>query len=474
MKKTVLVVVTFCLLIGVAGCSSSTPNDPYPQLEPPISHLSQVDGFAGLIVTDRETILSGIYQVYTPLEFLDALMSTDVKIIEVMEDLSLGSIEVKEAIEASGKTMQDYRSVYRPDSRQALTHPHLIEAGVGQVRIVSKEGLMIYSNHGAKITKAGFLIDNARDIVFRNLAFGELWEWDELDRGQYKRNDWDYFLVEKSNGVWFDHLTFEQAYDGIIDMKEHAQNITISHSKFLFTPNAFIEAQITHLENHQNDYPFYQELRNEGESMETLMQWASYQKKGFNLGNTTDGENFETITVTFHHLEVYNLQDRFPRLRKGDVHLYHVHLNNEDIYNFRTQSTNPKLPLVNQGLVPTEDGAILLENSRFSYVQTPIKNHQDSNPDSRYTGKFEVRNSELVTPLRVHFSSSTDRLSQWVATGSHQVLPFAFRNHTELPYQYQLQDVYYLSDILSEYPTGAGVKENFSWLRIINEEEKGR
>src|SRR5690606_25129600 len=129
--------------------------------------------------------------------------------------------------------------------------------------------------------------------------------------------------------------TFDNVYDGIIDVKEYSENLTLSWSKLNFVPNDFVNLQIDHLEENMNDRPYYKSLRDEGISVEDLKVFASFQKKGFNLGNTTDGTGFESITMTFHHLEVYNLMDRMPRLRKGDVHLYHIIVDNKMLYDLR-------------------------------------------------------------------------------------------------------------------------------------------
>ena len=196
------------------------------------------------------------------------------------------------------------------------------ESGIGLVRIVQKNNLMIFSKNAAEIKHANFSIDDSENIIIRNLVFTELWEWDEKDNGQYKHHDWDYFTIEKSNGIWFDHLSFDQAYDGIIDVKEESSNLTISFSKFNFVPSDFITEQVNYLENNREENPYYNSLRN-NLSKEEIEKWASYQKKGFNLGNTTDGEGYESISFTFQHLEVFNLQDVCQDL-KGDAHLYHI------------------------------------------------------------------------------------------------------------------------------------------------------
>lgn len=421
-------------------------------------------GFSSLVVTNRNEYASDVIEVSDEVAFLDALLDVNTKVIKITADLSLGSIEVEEKLNALGKTLSSYQSVYRPHSKQAIMHPTLKETGVGQVRITDRLGLMIYSETGVKIKHAAFYLDRSEDLVFRNLYLSELWEWDEYSEGQYKRNDWDYFTVEDTNGVWFDHLTFDNVYDGVIDVKEYSRNLTLSWSKLNFKPNAFVDAQIDDLEENIADRPYYQSLRQEGIAIEDIKVFASFQKKGFNLGNTTNGEGFESITMTFHHLEVFNLMDRMPRLRKGDVHLYHVIIDNSMLNDLRLKLNSSLLSFVNQSIISTEGGAILMEHSILKYVTTPIKNHQDADDDEKYTGSYKVVNSELVLSNRTYFGSSDDPFTLWVHTGAYPIIPFHFRNYETLPYSYTLEDIYFLPETFATYPTGAQVMNDFNWL----------
>ena len=476
MKRLSLLAIGLLLIMLSIGCIQEdpiNPNEPtLPITEQPNEQTPDYTlfensfGFSSLMITNRENISEGYYTASNAIEFLDALRAEDVKIIEITSDLNLGGIKVEQDIISSGRTLTYYNQVYKKHSRQPLLHPRLIETGVGQVLIHQKEDLMVYSKNGSSILHAGISIDESSNIVFRNLRFAELWEWDEQDLGTYKRNDWDYFTVQESNGVWFDHLTFEQAYDGIIDVKEYSSNLTLSWSKLNFKLNDFIQEQIDHLELNQGDHPFYKSLRDDGITKEQIATLASFQKKGFNLGNTTDGEGFESITMTFHHLEVFNLMDRMPRLRKGDVHLYHLIVDNKELHDLRLVISHPDLSMVNQGIVTTEGGAVLMENSIFRYVTTPIKNHQDANPDVRYSGKYQVLNSELKTINRTYFGSSIDPFTLWIHTGPDETLHFSFNQGEILPYYYHLNDIYYLPETFLNYPTGHQIIPNFNWLSI--------
>ena len=476
MRRLISLIMFILVVLMMSSCSIIKPEDPAIPIDPivvvpkekPINYdlIESPYGFAAISITDRSQIDDGYYIAENEIAFLDALMQTNVKIIEITNDLNLGSIEIATMLSDASKNMSMYSDVFRADSKQALLHPTLIESGIGLVRIIGRENLTIFSNTGITIKHASFNIDNSSNIVIRNLHLSELWEWDELNLGTYKRNDWDYFEVEKSDGIWFDHLTFDQAYDGIIDVKEYSSNLTLSWSKLNFVPNTFIEDQINALEMNQNEYPFYKSLRDSDISVEDIIELGSYQKKGFNLGNTTDGIGFESISMTFHHLEIFNLMDRMPRIRKGDVHVYQIILDNEALYNLRLRVSHPSLSMVNQGIVTTEQGAVLMENSIYKYVSTPIKNHQDDDQDTKYTGKYQIINSEWVMPNRTFFGSSSDKNTLWIHSGPDLAIPFEFRNHENIPYYYKLEDLYYLPETFDKYPTGSQAIDGFIWLYI--------
>ncbi|MDO9628595.1 MAG: hypothetical protein Q7I99_01735 [Acholeplasmataceae bacterium] len=475
MKRTLKLIIICITSFILASCESKqvidtpVPTKPIteqPNETPPDFKLFENSfGFSSLIITDRSMTTDGYVMIHDEVEFISALLDSNTKIIEIKNDLNMGSKEVLEKLTVAGMNLEQVRSVYRPHSRQPLMHPILKETGVGVVRIVLRNDLMIFSKNGHQIKHTSFLIDGSTNIVIRNLHFSELWEWDEATTGNYDRNDWDYFTVEKSNGIWFDHLTFEQAYDGIIDVKEEGRNLTLSWSKLIFRPNPFIEAQIDYLEENVELYPYYQSFKELGISREDMLLYTSFQKKGFNIGNSTDGEGFEPITFTFHHLEIYNLMDRMPRIRKGDVHVYHITLDNTEIHDLRIKHNND-LRFSNQGIVTTEDGAVLMENSRFILVNTPIRNHQDSRTDTRYTGKYKVINSELILANRTYFGSSSDHNSLWIHSNPNELIPFTFRNYQVLPYTYHLQDIYYLNETFEIYPTGHQKIDDFDWLKI--------
>jgi pectate lyase len=424
-------------------------------------------GYASLTITNR--INKPVIQVNNEIEFLDALANKNNKIIEITSNLNMGYNNVVKLLQASGKTVEQINeytsgSYYRQNQNIPLLHPILIKEGVGQLIIQNRtDGLMIYSKTGIEIKHLTIQIKTSKDIVFRNLHLKDIWEWDELDNGNYKLNDWDYFTIETTDGVWLDHLKLEQAYDGIVDIKQNVKNVTFSWLDLTFVPNDFILAQFEYLELHRSELDYYNEMRSlPSVSYEELIRATSAQKKGFNLGNSTDGIGYEDITVTFHHIYAKNLLDRLPRVRKGDIHLYNIISDSSDMIPLKAKG----LSIVNQGIVSTEGGAVLMEKSRFIGIIEPIKTHQENILDPKYTGRYKVVDSEYIYQFSYYRGGSNVFGSPWTSSNTNVATqPFYFRNYQYVPYRYNTVEPDVLSKLFEDYKVGT-INETFDLLDI--------
>ena len=446
------------------------------------NEFTAIGGFAALTVKNRNQQVENKYEVKNELELLNVLKETRYMsnvIIKVSNDLNMGSKHVEKLLKEAGKTDDEIKNdymkgyYYRANPNTPLLHPTLIEMGVGQMIIDGRDGFMLYSDKGVKINHLTVHIKgNSKDIVFRNLHMTGIWEWDELDKGDYKVNDWDYFTLENVDGVWLDHLTINTSYDGVVDAKGNVQNVTLSWLDLDFSVNDFIEVQFNELEKNRSKYPYYNELRN-NLTKEQIMTVAAGQKKGFNFGNTEGGIGFENITVTMHHIYAKNLQDRFPRLRRGDIHMYNVVLDSTDLYRLKDLGG---MKVISQGLVPTEQGAVLMENSRFVGVAEAVKTHQASNEDPDFTGRYAIKDSEYRLGGTYYYGSSTDDYyaNPWYRSNKNieHDLDFYFRNYQEVPYQYRLDDAKKITKVFKDNPLGAGLITDFNWLNITDQVDK--
>ncbi|MCF7929921.1 MAG: InlB B-repeat-containing protein [Acholeplasmataceae bacterium] len=430
----------------------------------------------------------GYYVVYNELDLMNAINAensssngtTAARIIEIRADLNMGYLEVTNQY----GILRNFESHITPKM-----HPILKVSGVGKIIIQDRdgstskynEGLVIFSTSGHTIKHASFSIKRSNNIVIRNLKFDELWEWDEATKGDYDSNDWDYFTLDTIDGIWFDHIELGKSYDGLIDFKAGSdldatvKNATFSYMKLVFEPNLFIQAQFDYLETNKTSYNYYNQMRIAGMTQQEIMEINSFQKKGFLLGGS-ELRVGNVFTLTIYNSIIKNLQDRFPRLRGGDVHLFNNIYDATDVYESRNYVLEHfpalfaqdiyKRQLTNQMIVTTEGGAVLLENSIVMGVTQVIKSNQVSSDHPLMTGKYKVIDSMYILGDYVFYGSSEDEDTPFIRSNSEPILPFSWTNIVELPYtNYQLVPV----NVLEEYLDFAILGTTdllFNWLAL--------
>lgn len=347
-----------------------------------------VEGYANN-VTGGGVLLetaSNYYQVATAEAFLEALTtikkSGKASVIELTEDINLGSKEI-------GDALTKYSSTIKEVSNAPLLHPTLLKTGVSTLYIKDMSNLTIYSKNGSAIKHACMDISNSSNIIIRNVVFDELWEWDEATGGDYDRNDWDYMTIQNgSNNVWVDHCTFYKAYDGIIDVKkadsDKKTNVTISWSKFLpESESDFFDQMMDVLEANPEAYPYYNKLLTHyGMSKEQVRGYASMQKKTHLIGASDSEANIENLQVTLANNYYKNSMDRMPRMRGGDAHVYNCILDASEIYELKTSITNPEAAskIVSNGAISTCGASVLLENTYIDGIMNPLISGNGSSP----------------------------------------------------------------------------------------------
>ncbi len=130
-----------------------------------------------------------------------------------------------------------------------------------------------------------------------------------------------------------DHCTFHKAYDGVLDVKKGSNGVTVSWSSFIpddLSSNSWVTQQINALEANMSAYPMYNYLRSSaiGLSKADIIAIAAGQKKGHLVGATEFASDNADLEVTLHHNYYKDMQDRMPRLRGGNAHIYNVVMDN--------------------------------------------------------------------------------------------------------------------------------------------------
>lgn len=405
-------------------------------------------------------------KVYTAEQLGAALKrKSPVKVVEIMNDLDLGWNEISPAARTA-----PFRQHNAPS-----THPVLLASGVSKIELDGFDGLTIFSRHGAKIKHAAFVIKRSNNIIIRNLEFDELWEWDELSKGDYDEKDWDYITLESSSNIWIDHCTFNKAYDGVVDSKKGTKGVTISWSLFRGddgSADGWVAQQIHALEANRSAYPMYNYLRGLGLTTQDIIAISAGQKKGHLVGaNELAADNSE-LTITLHHNYYKDVMDRLPRLRGGNAHVYNIVADSSQAHAAAALLTPSmksalsakgyKFGVTSNGAISTENGAVLIEGSSFVDIKYPLRNNQKDPSKSQYTGKIKAVNT-LYSMDGSSFKGSSDSPGSPLSPVPAPALPFSWNGFATLPYSYAVAQPETLSARLTS-GEGAGAGQ-LQWSR---------
>ena len=403
-------------------------------------------------------------KVSTAKEFDTAISNAkkgSVKVIEITADLNLGSKEIK------------------AHSTQPSMHPRLKKTGISSVNLGGIDGLTIYSKNGAVIRHGAFSIQDTDNLIIRNLEFDELWEWDESTKALYKKNDWDYMTIASCTNVWIDHCTFHKSYDGVIDAKRNVSGLTISWCYFPeddYGEGSFLKEQIDFLEENINSYSYYKKVRQTyGFTKEEIMRQCAGHDKTHLLGSSEMDSNNKNLNVTMYNNYYKNCQQRMPRLRSGNVHVFNTVIDSGENYVFKNLLAD-KFALVNlssegfhivsDGCVSTEDGALLVENSNFIGVEDPLCNNKKGATKTDYTGKIKADNVLYELGNVTYMGSSEDDNSP-IEIGPAKKKEFSWNGINQLPYTYVKLNPEILKELLlgnNGCGSGKGSLSGNQWL----------
>jgi pectate lyase len=281
---------------------------------------------------------------------------------------------------------------------------------VGEILVNSNK--TIYSRAGATIRRGTLRIVGKQNVIIRNLKFRDLWVFDPT--GSYDQYGWDYIGIEAgSHHIWVDHCDFEQSYDGMVDIKGASDFATVSWNIF------------------------------------------RTQKK-CNLVGASDTATADRgrLNVTFHHNWYDRVDERIPRMRFGNAHVFNLYCNN----------------LGGKGIQSTTEAATLVENVYFLHPRAGSAPTIEANNGP--TGIIKVVNSMIVNLPGVN-----------VAFREFGAASFAFNPPFAAPappYSYTLDPV---AEVPSIVTNNAGVgkidfqlwqMEHFTWQQLTNSAVSGR
>lgn len=315
------------------------------------SSLLSVTGYAKGVVNDRtEYINSKHYRVVeTGDEFVKALEDAsngDVKVIEVAANIDLGYNTLSPESQESS-VITEYEEPKSAYETGVFTNPTIKQSGVSKVELNNIDGLTVFSTEGHVISHAEFkLQSSSKDIIFRNLEFDDMWQWDEA--GTHKEVGWAFFKVNGAKNVWLDHCTFTIAADALIDLENASSGVTYSWCRFSLNADApekytNVYKTVTYMEELYKSGKAastgrYARLRDVGVSPEDIMKHERFHSKGFGVGNEKQFKDIGTGNIpedsaqrcrlTFAYSKVTNLGQRLPRLSVGRVHMFNMYVDN--------------------------------------------------------------------------------------------------------------------------------------------------
>lgn len=303
----------------------------------------------------------GHVQVSTLNDLVTYLQTNTALRVEIMNDIDLSSLA-----NASGGFPANYPT--------------------GEILVNSNK--TIYSKSGAAIRRGTLRIgkgpNGKHNIIIRNLRFRDLWVLDPS--GAYDQYGWDYIGIEAgSHHIWVDHCDFEQVYDGMVDIKGGADFVTVSWNVFRI------------------------------------------QKKGNLVGASDSADDTDRghLNVTFHHNWYDRVDERMPRMRFGNAHVFNLYCNN----------------LGGRGIQSTTEAATLVENVYFLHPRSGSRPTVEENGGP--TGIVKVVNSIIVNLPGVNV-----QFRQYGESNFMFNVPFASPTP---PYPYALDPVAEVPNIVTNY-----------------------
>lgn len=278
-RRVCLGVGSLCCLIPAYFGSLSLAQTAKPSAKPDeTAALFKLVGFATINAygVGQTTGGSGpVVEVRTAEEFRDALERSENKkksdqdntprIVKVVGDIDLAEL-------ANERPGNEIKSVGKVEIRSNTT---LFSAG-----------------EGATIRHGILDVHGAHNVIIRNLKFRDLWEYDPT--GKYDRFGWDYVRLTSSgktatHHVWIDHCDFGKCYDGQIDITHGSDLVTVSWC---------------HLAGDER-----------GPHKKSMLI-------GHSSSETARAMDQGRLNVTLHHNWFENIDDRAPRVRFGNIHVF--------------------------------------------------------------------------------------------------------------------------------------------------------
>lgn len=459
---------------------------------------------------EYETIWDDSSNTYTQ----NLIKEGSVRVIEITNDLNLGYYKLSENSKKLTQVVTDYANKYNSYKESLYFSDMFLENGISQIKIEKTSNLMIYSKKGVKITHAGFKLTSCDNIVFRNIFFDEIWQWEDAITssmskiGDYDYFGWSYFKIGFCGYVWIDHCKFGKSYDGQIDYAnanyhsskstsfrapygaKGGKGISITWCDFAAgddSKEGYIYQMMNKLEtdyqNNECKAIYYKTLRDNNVSFNDILYGLAIpQKKGFLIGDDQDYKednhveydyNLE-LFVTFANCRFIDLEDRLPKVRGGNVYMHNCLFDSSRYYNYRKtlSSINAasivrkanstwKCALVSQGIVCGQGASVKAVNCIFLGINTLLKNNDSGSPAPYGYGGYCLENCKYEAGSVSYVGSSSDSSHMFSNSNTSSLKNEYFKWNTidgNAPYEINvLLSIDELADVLNNNIYGVGI-----------------
>lgn len=454
--------------------------------------------------------------------YTEETMWGSVRVIEITQDLDLGYYKLSTESKSKSEIVADFCARNANQVKSFAMSDMFLESGIAQIKVENTSNLLVYSKNGAKITHAGFKLTSDDNVVFRNLQFDEMWQWEDAAEastgavGDYDAFGWAYFKIAFCGYIWIDHCSFGKSYDGQIDYSNPVYNanagtafraplgadgkngLHISWCNFNAgsdDENGYIYKMMSKIEEEylagKTNYLYYNALRNGGASFEQILYGVAIpQKKGFLCGDdakfsgsydNADDYNFNLkLQVSFANCKFINLEDRLPKLRGGNAYMYNCVVDSSQYFSYRTElkalnaanlvsgvSGSWKCGLVSQGIVCGNGGSVKAENCIFKGIASLLKNNDSKNSSPYVDGGYELINClyQKGKTETEYIGSSSDADNLFTNDTTAKLKTEYFKWHTEdetQPFTVSAINLTELEDYLNQEKHGCGVKADIA------------
>ncbi|MFN3924962.1 MAG: polysaccharide lyase family 1 protein [Pseudarthrobacter sp.] len=289
--------------------------------------LAAGDGWAsadGGTTGGATAALEDVHEVATRDEFAAAVAGNDPKIVYVKQHIDAntapdGTPIACEDYAVDGYSLDAYLAAFDPAHWAGQASGPLEDARKAssanqreQIRINVGANTTIVGVGDVQLTGFTLNIDRVDNVIVRNLRLSDAYDCFPGWNGDTWKTEWDNVVVSGSTHVWLDHLSLDDGgtvdaeqpehfgepflrHDGLLDVVRQSDLVTISWSRMLGHDKSLL--------------------------------WGNGD------GATADRGR---LRVTLHHNDLVDLEQRAPRVRFGQAHVYNnvYRVSNPDQYQY--------------------------------------------------------------------------------------------------------------------------------------------